>query len=72
MNETSPKAMGYLSGRWARPPVSLVSAACGVVLLAAVSLKVQGMASGAGQPLAVFAPWMQLAGLLAEAMVGLW
>lgn len=46
--------------------------ACGCILLVSVALKVQGLATGTGQPLAVFAPWVQLSGMQAEALVGLW
>jgi hypothetical protein len=50
----------------------VVSTACGLFLLTAVVLKVQGLASGVGQPLALFAPWVQMAGVQAEAIVGFW
>ena len=56
------------------PPLSVaVRVACGLVLLGAVALKVQGMtAGGVGESLALFSPRVQLLGLEAEALVGLW
>lgn len=46
---------------------------CGLVLLAAVALKVQGMAAGGvGESLALFSPRVQSLGLQVEALVGVW
>lgn len=50
-----------------------VARICGVILLAAVALKVQGMASGGvGQSLSMFSPRVQLLGLEVEAVIGVW
>jgi hypothetical protein len=51
----------------------LVALGCGVILLAAVALKVQGMtAGGVGQSLSMLSPRVQLIGLEVEALVGVW
>ena len=58
-----------------RPPPKnvVVRLACGLILLGAVALKVQGMtAGGVGESLALFSPRVQLLGLEAEALVGVW
>lgn len=50
-----------------------VARICGLILLAAVALKIQNsLAGGVGQSLGHFSPRVQLAGVEIEAIVGLW
>lgn len=79
INSTPPPALRNLFLRSlcgsAHPAfVSVVARSCGVILLAAVALKVQGMTTSGGvdQSLSMLSPRMQLLGVEVEAIIGVW